>query len=477
MNKNVNQYLAEESIGKLMLKFSIPCVMSLLVSALYNIVDQIFIGRGIGYLGNGATNVVFPITIIALAMALLVGDGCAAYLSICQGRKDIESAHRSVGNAVFVISVSSILMTILFFCLKDSILTGFGATENNMVYAEEYFTYIVMGIPFFMFANAMNSVIRADGSPQFAMVSTLIGCILNVILDPIAIFVLNWGMMGAAVATVAGQVVSAFLAVYYLFHTKSFRLKRNSYSLKKSILKRILPLGISSFLTQISIVIIMAVMNNMLVMYGAQSKYGADIPLTVVGIVMKVFQIVISIVVGIAAGAQPIVGYNYGAGLSRRVKRIFLTMMTVEFCVGFAAMICFECFPLQIIGIFGSEDGLYNEFAVLAFRIFLSTIILCCLLKATSIFLQALGKPVLSMGLSLLRDFVLSVPLVLCLPRLFGVTGTLYSGPIADVVSFVAVIIAVRYILKHLESYVAEQEEFMPVKNESNITAVKDQFC
>lgn len=459
MNENANQYMATEPVGKLMLQFSVLCIMSLLVSALYNIVDQIFIGRGIGYLGNGATNVVFPITIIALAVSLLVGDGCAAFLSICQGMKDGENAHKSVGNAVIVIAAAGCLLTAVFAVFQNSLLWAFGATENNIAYAREYFRFIVMGIPFFMFANALNSVIRADGSPQYAMLSTLAGCIINIILDPVAIFVFRWGMMGAAVATITGQLVSAVLALYYLFHTKSFRLKRSSFKLSKNLLKRTLPLGISSLLTQLSIVIIMIVMNNVLVSYGKQSKYGADIPLTVVGIVMKVFQIVVSIVVGIAAGSQPIVGYNYGAGHLERVRRIFKTMMAAQLCVGIISMICFEVFPLQIIGIFGNEDGLYREFAVLSFRIFLCLIALCCIQKSCSIFLQSLGMPLLSMSLSLLRDFILSVPLAIILPHFFGVTGALYSAPAADLVSFAATVFCVKYVFKKLRREEREQHE------------------
>ena len=450
MNEQANRYLSEEPVGSLMLKFSIPCIMSLLVSALYNIVDQIFIGRGVGYLGNGATNVVFPVTIVALAIALLVGDGCAAFLSICQGMRDGERAHRSVGNAVTVIVAAGLILTVLLAVFQDKLLWAFGATKNNIGYAREYFRYIVMGIPFFMFANAMNSVIRADGSPAFAMLSTLIGCAINVVLDPIAIFVLHWGMAGAALATVAGQLVSALLAAGYLFRTKSFRLKRSSFRPDGELLRRTMPLGISSLLTQVSIVVIMVVMNNVLVIYGARSRYGADIPLTVVGIVMKVFQIVISVVVGIAAGAQPIVGYNYGAGLWRRVKLIFRTMMMAQLCVGLVSMVCFELFPVQIISVFGSEDGLYNEFAVLAFRIFLGGIVLCCIQKSCSIFLQSIGRPALSMLLSLLRDFVLSVPLALVLPAFFGVTGTLYSGPAADVVSFGAAVLFMTAVFRKL---------------------------
>lgn len=450
MNQS-NSYLAEEKIGKLMMKFSIPCIMSLLVASLYNIVDQIFIGQGIGYLGNGATNVVFPITVIALAIALFVGDGCAAFLSLCQGQHDAESSHKGVGNAIFVILAAAVVFTIALIFMRNGFLAAFGATESNIDYAIEYYNYLVIGVPFYMFANGMNSVIRADGDPKFAMISTLIGAIINVILDPIAIFVLHWGMMGAAVATVAGQIVSALLAVRYLCKPKSFKLKGESFKPNTHILSRFLPLGISSLLTQLSIIVIMAVMNNTLVHYGALSKYGADIPLTVVGIVMKVFQIVIAFVVGIAAGCQPIVGFNYGAKHLDRVREIYKKMMIAEAVVGVISMIMFECFPVQIISIFGSESELYNEYAVLAFRIFLSTILLCCIQKSTSIFLQALGRPFLSMGLSLLRDFIISVPLVLILPKYLGITGPLFSAPAADVISFIAVVIIMSKVLRFEE--------------------------
>lgn len=451
MNHNTNRYLAEKPIGELMIKFAVPCIMSLLVSSLYNIVDQIFIGRGVGYLGNGATNVVFPITVIALAIALMIGDGCAAYLSICQGKKDVEGATKSVGNAIVLMIICSIVLLLIFIIGREGILNIFGATENNISYAREYFNVLIIGIPFFIFTNGMNSIIRADGSPKFAMISTLVGCIINIILDPIAIFVLHWGVAGAALATIIGQIVSAVLAVYYIFHSKNFRINKKSMGLKIRYLTRILPLGISSFLTQLSIVVIMGVMNTILVKYGALSEYGADIPMTVMGIVMKIFQIVIAIVVGIAAGCQPIVGYNYGAGLHRRVKKIYKTMIIAEIAIGAVATFIFECFPVQIISLFGSENGLYNQFASMSFRIFLSTIILCCVVKATSIFLQSLGKPVMSMSLSLLRDFVLSVPLVLCLPMIFGVKGPLYSGPAADVISCIVAVIMIVNVLGKLD--------------------------
>jgi Na+-driven multidrug efflux pump len=285
-----------------------------------------------------------------------------------------------------------------------------------------------------------------------------VGCFINLICDPIAIFVLHWGMMGAAVATVAGQIVTCLMCVLYLTHSKTFKLEKASFVPSHAVLGRVLPLGVSSFLTQISIVLITAVMNNTLVAYGAHSRFGADIPLTVVGIVMKVFQIVIAFVVGIAAGSQPIVGYNYGAGNLARVKELFRKMMTAEIVVGLVATVAFEAFPLQIISIFGSGDALYNEFAALTFRIFLGTILLCCIQKSCSIFLQALGKPVLSTALSLLRDFVLSVPMVVILAGRFGVVGPLFSAPVADVVSFVVTVIIIKHTMAHLAQGEKEEE-------------------
>ncbi len=460
MNEQSNQYLSTTPIGQLMFRFSVPCILSLLVSSLYNIVDQIFIGHAVGYLGNGATNVVFPITVIALAASLMIGDGCAAYLSLCQGRQDRESSHKSVGNSIVLFAGISILFVALFCFGREGILSVFGATENNITYARDYFNIIVIGIPFYIFTNGINSIIRADGSPQYAMFSTLVGCVLNVILDPVALFVLHWGVKGAALATIFGQIVSAFLGFAYLFHTKSFRLSRQSFRLSGNIIKHVLPLGISSLLTQLSIVVIMGVMNSTLVRYGALSKYGADIPMTVVGIVMKVFQIVIAFVVGIAAGCQPIIGYNYGAGNVDRVKKIYQYMIRAEIVIGLIATLAVELFPMHIIQIFGSESDLYNEFAVYAFRIYLSTMLFCCIQKATSIFLQAIGKPVMSMLLSLLRDFVLNAAFVLILPHVFhlGVMGPLFSAPIADVLSFLAAMVMVGVIFRQMDRQMPSKE-------------------
>lgn len=431
-----------------MLKFSIPCIMSLLVSSLYNIVDQIFIGRGVGYLGNGATNVVFPITVISLAVALMIGDGCASHLSICLGRGKKDEAEKSVGNAITVSVLIGIVMMALFLLCSEMILSIFGATENNIEYARDYFRIIALGIPFYLFTNAMNSIIRADGSPKFAMFSTLIGCIINCILDPIAIFVLHWGMFGAALATILGQIVTAVLAAWYMTRCKSFNLHIKSLFSGFSVIKKYLPLGASSFLTQVSIVITMGVMNNALVRYGSESIYGADIPLTVFGIVMKVFQIIISFAIGIAAGSQPIVGFNYGAGRFDRVKKLYKTMIAAEAVIGVIGMLAFEFFPMPIISIFGSENAMYNQFAIFTFRVYLSTIILCCIQKSTSVFLQSLGKTLSAFTLSITRDIVVNISVVLTIPHFIGLTGTLLSAPVADIVSFILVIFMMRRVFR-----------------------------
>ena len=433
-----NSFLEKEKIGKLMLKYSIPCILSLLVGALYNMVDQVYIGWGVGYLGNGATNVVFPLTVVVLAFATMIGDGACTFVSISLGRKDQGSAKGGVGNAIVIALVCSTVLTVGFTLFQEPILRVFGATENNLPYAKEYFTYLIIGIPFYLLTNALNPIIRSDGSPRFAMAAVLVGAVLNVILDPIAIFVFHWGMMGAAVATVVGQVVSAGLSVLYLFRMKAVKLDRGSFRLQRYVIQKMIPMGFCSFLSQISMVISMAFTLNMLGKYGADTLYGADIPLTVVGIVCKYFQIVISIVIGMAAGCIPIVGYNIGAGRRDRVRTLLQRLMAAEALVGTVAFALFQCFPRQLISVFGTESELYMEFAVITFRIYLSMVILACINKAAFIFLQAMGKALLSTFLSFFREVLLTVPIVLLLPRYLGLYGVLYSMPVPELIAFIA---------------------------------------
>ena len=447
MNGNENRYLGEEPVGRLMRKYAIPCIISLLVGALYNIVDQIFIANAsyLGSYGNAANTVVFPLTVIALAIAVMIGDGCCAFVSLSLGKQEPDQARRSVGNSVVLMIISGILLMIIYLIFSNVIITMFGGTVNEETFrhSKEYFFYITLGIPFYMFGQAMNPVIRADGSPKFAMVSTLAGAVINIILDPIFIFVFKWGMMGAAVATVIGQIATAVLAVWYIQHMRSIKPAKTDFTMNGDIIRRTLVLGITSFLSQISLVAAMAAINNMIRKYGALDKiFGleqyAQIPMAVVGIVMKFFQIVISIVVGMAAGCIPVVGYNMGAGLKDRVKQLFTTLLVAEATVGAIALVIVELFPGALIGIFGAanESMYYTAFAIKAFRVYLCMMIFACVNKSCFIFLQAMGKALESTILSMVREIVFGVGFAILLPIKFGLDGVLYSMPLSDLLTF-----------------------------------------
>ena len=457
MEKSVSD-LSSEKIGKLMRRYAVPCVISLLVGALYNIVDQIFIANAdyLGSYGNAANTVVFPLTVIALGIAVMIGDGCCAFVSISLGEKKSENAARSVGNSVIICIASSIVLTAVYLIFAEPILTAFGGRVNAETFrlSKEYFFWIAVGIPFYMFGQAMNPVIRADGSPKFAMISTLAGAVANIILDPIFIFAFKWGMMGAAAATAIGQVITALLAVLYLCRAKTVKIKRADLRPSGKIIGRTLSLGLCSFLAQISLVAAMMAINNMIRKYGAADDiFGmeqyAQIPMAVVGIVMKFFQIVISVVIGMAAGCIPIVGFNMGAKQYGRVKSLFSRLICAEACVGAASLVVAEVFPGALIRIFGAanESVYYTDFALKAFRIYLCMIVLACVNKATFIFMQAMGKAVESTLLSMVREIVFGVGFALLLPVFFGLDGVLYSMPVSDILTAVisAVLIAGTY--------------------------------
>ncbi len=446
-NQTDNSYLATEKLGVLMRKYAVPCIISLLVAALYNIVDQIFIANAsyLGSYGNAANTVVFPLTVIALAIAVMIGDGCCAFVSLSLGAQRTDDAHKSIGNSILLCIISSIVLTLIYLLFQSQILTAFGGRVNEETYAlsKEYFFYITLGIPFYMFGQALNPIIRSDGSPKFAMISTLAGALVNIILDPVFIFGFHWGMMGAAVATVLGQVLTAFCSLWYLFHLKSLRLKKESFRICGRIISKFIPLGVCSFLSQISLVAAMAAINNMIRKYGAmdeifgQTRY-AQIPMAVVGIVMKFFQIVISIVVGMAAGCIPIVGYNMGAGQKVRARNLFTRLLLCEACVGAVSFLIVELLPRQLIMIFGAsnESEYYTSFAVRAFRIYLCMIIPACVNKASFIYLQSLGKAFMSTLLSMIREIIFGVGFALLLPVFFGLDGVLYSMPVSDLLTF-----------------------------------------
>lgn len=436
MNSEEN-ILGYEKISKLMLKFSIPTIISLVVNSLYNIVDQIFIGRGVGYLGNGATNVVFPITVLAMGFAFMIGDGGAAYLSLKLGQQKKDEAAKGVANSIIIGTIVSIIMFFGGLIFLPQLLDLFGCTDGLREYAIGYGRIIVIGLPFFILGSVLNGMIRADGSPKYAMISMVTGAILNIILDPIFIFLLNMGVEGAALATIISQFVTFFLNITYIKKFKSIKITRSTFKFELKTVLKVLSLGVSSFITQLSFVLLISVQNNLLGKYGELSKFGADIPITVLGIVMKINQILTSIILGVAVGSQPIVGYNYGAGKTDRVKKTIKTVLSCTLTVSTIAFILFQTIPDKLIAIFGKGDSNYIEFACLTFR----TYLLCCICSGiqipSGIFFQAIGKSMKSAILSLSRQILLLIPGMIIFSSIWGLMGVLYAGPVADTVAFV----------------------------------------
>ena len=460
--KESQNILVTARLGRLMGRYAVPCIISLLVGALYNIIDQIFIANAayLGSAGNAANTVVFPLTVIALGIAVMIGDGCCAFVSITLGKGEPENAKRSVGGAVTLSVVSGIVLAVVYLLFADQILTAFGGRVNaeTFAFSREYFIPIAAGIPFYLFGQAMNPIIRADGDPKFAMLATLAGAVINLILDPVLIYGARWGMFGAALATVIGQILTAALSLLYLLRARVVRPQKKDLLPDARITGRTLSLGACSFLAQISLVAAMAAINNMIRKYGAldpvfgQEQY-AQIPMAVVGIVMKFFQIVISVVIGMAAGCIPVVGYNVGARRFDRVKKLFVTLLLAEAAVGAVALLIAEGCPGALIRLFGAanESRYYTSLAVKAFRIYLCMLIPACVNKATFIFLQAMGKAAASTMLSMLREVVFGVGFALLLPVFLGLDGVLWSMPVSDVCTAMISAVLIGKTLRSLD--------------------------
>ena len=430
--------LGKEKIGKLIKKFSIPCIISMLVNSLYNIVDQIFIGQGVGYLGNGATNVVFPLVMIGLAFSLMFGDGASAYLSLKLGEKKKKEAETGIGNGIMLSTIVSILFCAITLIFLPQFLKIFGCTENLKSYAMAYGSIIAIGFPFSMIGTTLNSIIRADGSPKYSMFSMVSGAILNTILDPIFIFVFHKGVEGAAIATVISQILTFILNVAYVKKFKSIKLTKESLKLKVNVCKKIVMLGISSFITQMSIVCVMTAENNLLGKYGADSKYGAEIPITVLGIVMKINQILNSIIIGIAAGSQPILGYNYGAKKYDRVKK------TLKIVLGSSVVI--------------------SAIAFILFRTYLLLCIFNGVQIPSGIFFQAIGKSTKSAILSLSRQIVILIPSMIILSHIYGIMGVLSAGPVADGLAFILAVVLLVKETRSLKEGDSTEEKISNIK-------------
>lgn len=453
-----SNYLGTEKVGTLLRKFAIPCICSLIISCLYNIVDQIFVGNGVGYLGNAATGVIFPITVVGWGLSLFFGDGAAAALSVSLGRGETKDIHRSVGGAVLGSFLSGVVVIVIAYLWGDSLLRLIGATDANIQMAHDYGVIIFAMMPLAMTQNTLASIIRADGSPKYAMAAMLTGAIINIIGDPVAIFVLNMGIKGAAWATILGQFVSFVICAAYLGRSKTFRVKARSFKPSAALLKPVMALGASSLLTQLSIVIITVVNNILLVKYGAQSIYGADIPLAAFVVIMKLFQIVLNIAIGIATGTQPIVGYNYGARNYDRVRELLKLMIKWTVIVGLICMVFFEAIPSVFIRMFGSaDDPVYFDFAILCLRIYLALILVTCVQKVCAIFLQSIGKAKAAAPLSILRDALLIV-FSLLIPIFLGVTGIFWAAPIADILAIVITAAVMVRVWKELSRENKAQE-------------------
>lgn len=439
------RYLGVDPIGKLLVKFTIPCVVAMLVNSLYNIVDQIFIGHGVGYLGNAATNAVFPITVVAAAFALLIGDGAAASYSLKLGAGEFGKAKKTITAALALGLAVGALFTVLGLVFLEPLLAFFGATEAIMPYGIEYGGMIVLGLVFFVVSVAVNPLIRASGAPRYAMLSMVSGAVINTVLDYLFIFPLDMGVGGAALATVIAQFVVMALNVGYLLAPGHLRPERNDLRIDGATVRGILACGASSFITQIAITVVISIVNKSLILYGAESEYGAEIPFAALGVVMKVNQIMFSIILGIAVGAQPIIGYNYGAGNLDRVRRTFVLAATVATSLACLSFVAFVFFPQYLVAAFGSEQELYNRFAVKCFQTYLFFSFLNGFQVVTGVFFQAMGRAGLASVISISRQIGFFGPAALILPLYLGIEGLLYSGPVADVASFIlALLLAVR---------------------------------
>lgn len=444
----MNNPLETESVGKLILKYSLPAIASSLVSSLYNIVDQIFVGNSIGELGNAATNVAFPLVMVITTIAMVFGVGGASSFSLFLGNKENKQAKAIVGNSMTLMILSGIIIAVITLIFLTPLLMAFGGRGQTLEYAKEYTGIIAFGIPFAILGTGASQLIRADGNPKYAMISSISGAILNCILDPIFIFGLDLGMSGAALATIIGQIISGMIILRYFRHFKTFHLYKEDYLLKKKSVKRICQLGLPAGANQLAITIVQIVMNNTLGYYGEMSQYGRDIPLACVGIISKVNSIFNSVIFGISQSTQPIIGFNFGAKNYARVKATFHKAATIVFAVSMTAFLCFQIFPRQIISIFGQGNDLYYEFALSYFHIFLFCTFIVGVQILCAQFFPSIGKGGIGTIVSLSRQVFFLLPLVIIFPLFWGIQGVLWAGPISDGIAGVMALYLVRREMK-----------------------------
>lgn len=447
MNQDTSLAMFEkEPIVKLMLKFALPAIAAMVVNSIYNIVDQIFIGHGVGMLGNAATNLTFPLVTISMAIGTMIADGCVAYFSLKLGQRRYDEAALTMGNGIAISLLAGLFITLSMELLLQPVLRlcgGNTVSAQTFEYAVEYARITLIGIPFVCVSMTVSSIIRAQGSPRYAMLCNITGCITNIALDAWFVLGLHWGVAGAAWATIIGQVLNFILAIAYIPRLKGIQFRLEYTKLRAKTVFAFLPLGISSFFTQFGSTIVVICMNNLIVAYGAESIYGPDIPLAAQGIVMKVNSIIISVMVGLGIGSQPIVGYNYGARNFRRVKETYLKTIVIGLAVGVVGWACFQLFTQSIVNLFGQESELYNQFALKCFHIFLSAIFLTGFIIPSGIFFQSIGKPTKAMICTLTRQLIYFLPAAFVLGHFMGIEGLLYAGPVGDILASATIAILV----------------------------------
>lgn len=456
MNTTEKNLLGITPVNELLKKFAIPSIIAMLVSALYNIVDQFFIGQSVGTLGNAATNIVFPLNTSCVALALLFGIGGASSFNLAMGAREEKKAAYYIGNAVTLLFTSGVILCVIVQIWNGALLKFFGSPDNVLDYAKTYSSITAFGFPFLILSSGGGHLIRADGSPKYTMLCNLSGAIINTILDPILIFGLQMGMAGAAIATIIGQIFSGYLVFRYLRRYKTVKLQAKHFRPRLKYSGRLMVLGTSPFCNQFAMMIVQIVMNNILTYYGALSVYGDSIPLACSGIIAKVNMIYFSIVIGISQGLQPIVSFNYGAKKYGRVRNAYFLALKCGLVISIIAFLIFQTLPKQIIRLFGSGSEMYYDFATAYFRIFLFFTFTNFIQPISSNFFTAIGKPIRGILLSLARQIIFFLPLVLILPLYMGIDGIMYAGPISDCI---AAIIGVTFSIIELRK----------MKNESTI--------
>lgn len=463
MNSNVSEQknpLGYEPITKLLLKFALPSVISMLVNSIYNIVDQIFIGRGVGYLGNAATTVSFPIVTIVLAISTLLGAGGSAFSAIKLGEKNEKEAEKTLGNIFSILIILGIIMAVLGLIYLEQILILFGATENIMEYCKQYASIILIGTPFSMLSVGLSNMSRTDGNPKLSMYSMIIGAALNTILDPIYIFIFHWGVTGAAIATITSQAISSVILIHYFVKKGNMRLKKeNIFNINPYICSKVLALGVSSCITQIATTILQITLNNSLVYYGNLSSVGGDVALSAMGIVLKVSMIIISICIGIGIGAQPILGFNKGAKQYKRIKSTYIKAVTMATIAAFTGWAMCLFIPDIILSIFGNADEVFTNFGIKCMQIFMSGVFCAGFQIVSTSYFQATGQPLKASILSLLRQILLLIPLIYVLPKYIGLDGILYAGPIADIMAALIVGIFIIFEMRKLSKIIKSEQE------------------